>query len=70
MHCYLGPHIKPEGWSNWNKTENDKTARYAEYRNYGPAANSEKRVAWSTQLTDAEATAINLKKYLESWIKK
>ncbi|HEY6062980.1 MAG TPA: pectinesterase family protein, partial [Chitinophagaceae bacterium] len=32
MHCYIGPHIREEGWSNWNNTDNYKTARYAEYR--------------------------------------
>lgn len=58
IHCYIGPHIKPEGWSNWNNTENYKTTRYAEYRNYGPGANSAQRVNWSRQLSDEEAKKI------------
>ena len=67
MNCYIGPHIKPEGWSNWNNTENYKTTRYAEYKNYGPSSDPAKRVNWSRQLTDGEAKTYNLKKYLDSW---
>ena len=67
MNCYIGPHIKPEGWSNWNNTENYKTTRYAEYKNYGPSSDPTKRVSWSKQLTDEEAKAYDLKKYRESW---
>jgi pectinesterase len=67
MHCYIGAHIKPEGWSNWNNTENYKTARYAEYKNYGPSSDPTKRVNWSRQLTDEDAIAYSLKKYLDSW---
>jgi pectinesterase len=67
LNCYIGQHIKPEGWSNWNNTENYKTTRYAEYKNYGPSSDPAKRVSWSRQLTDGEAKAYNLRKYLESW---
>ena len=67
MNCYIGAHIKPEGWSNWNNTENYKTTRYAEYKNYGPSADPSKRVNWSRQLTDEEAKTYNKRKYLESW---
>ena len=67
MNCYIGAHIKPEGWSNWNNTENYKTTRYAEYKNYGPSADPSKRVNWSRQLTDEEAKTYDIKKYLESW---
>ena len=67
INCYIGPHIKPEGWSNWNNTENYKTTRYAEYKNYGPSSDPAKRVSWSRQLTDEEAKAYDLKKYRESW---
>ena len=67
MNCYIGAHIKPEGWSNWNTTENYKTTRYAEYKNYGPSADPSKRVNWSRQLTDEEAKTYDKRKYLESW---
>jgi len=67
MHCYIGPHIKAEGWSNWNNTENDKTARYAEYKNYGPAADTTKRISWSKQLTDEEVKNYTIKDVFGDW---
>lgn len=67
MHCYIGQHIKQEGWSNWNQTENYKTTRYAEYKNYGPAAAIEQRVKWSKQLTDEEAKKYTPKNIFGNW---
>jgi pectinesterase len=57
----------PEGWANWNKTENDKTARYAEYQNYGPGANPAARVNWARQLSDAEAKTYSRQNVLGDW---
>jgi pectinesterase len=55
MNCELGPHILPDGWSNWDKTSRDKTAFYAEYRNNGPGSDTEKRIIWSHQLSKKES---------------
>jgi pectinesterase len=54
IYCYIDRHIKPEGWSNWNTTDNYKTTRYAEYKNYGPGADTSNRVNWARQLTERE----------------
>ena len=62
MHCFIGEHIKAEGWSNWNNTDNYKTTRYAEYKNYGASADPLKRVNWARQFTDKEAAEITLQK--------
>jgi len=59
--------IRPEGWHNWNKTENQGTARYAEWDSKGPGANPTARVPWSKQLTDAEAKAITVQQVLGGW---
>jgi pectinesterase len=67
MHCYIGSHIKTEGWSNWNNTDNFKTTRYAEYANFGPSSDPAKRVNWSRQLTQEEADAITLEKVFTNW---
>lgn len=67
MHCYLGQQIKPEGWTNWNQTEYYKTARYAEFENYGPGADIKSRVNWSTQLTTPEAGKITPANVLGGW---
>ncbi len=67
IHCYIGQHIKPEGWSNWNNTDNYKFTRYAEYENYGPSSNPAKRVAWSRQLTTEEVKKYSLKNVFRDW---
>jgi len=67
MRCYIGGHIKAEGWSNWNNTESYKTARYAEYKNYGPSSDASKRVNWSRQLTDEDAKEYTLKNVFGNW---
>ena len=67
LHCYIGEHIRPEGWSNWNNTDNYKTARYAEYKSYGASADPSKRIAWSKQLSDAEAKRYTLKNVFPGW---
>jgi pectinesterase len=64
IRCNLGPQILPEGWNPWKGdamfTDKDKTAYYAEYQSTGPGANAKSRVAWSHQLTAAEAKEYTL----------
>lgn len=51
IECWLGAHIKPEGWDNWRDPAREKTTWFGEYRSLGPGANPKTRVAWSKQLT-------------------
>lgn len=51
INCSLPKAIAPEGWNNWGNAENEKTAFYAEYKNYGEGAATTQRVKWSKQLT-------------------
>jgi pectinesterase len=67
MHTYIGQHIKSEGWSAWNNNNNHLTARYAEYKNYGPSANAGTRVSWSKQLTDEEAKKYTIQNIFGDW---
>lgn len=46
IQCSLGKHIVPEGWNNWGKKENEKTAFFAEYQNTGEGAAVEGRVSY------------------------
>ena len=64
LQCDMGDHITPEGWNNWRKESNEKTARYSEYKSTGPGGASDKRVAWSHQLTDEQAAAITVTRVL------
>jgi pectinesterase len=67
IHCYIGQHIIPQGWANWNNTESYKTARYAEYQNYGPGAATSQRVNWSKQLTGEEVKQYTVKNVFGNW---
>lgn len=67
MYSTLDAHILPQGWHNWDKQENEQTARYAEYENTGDGAISRQRVAWSKQLTAKEAKNITLTKVFGNW---
>ncbi|MDQ6905115.1 MAG: pectinesterase family protein [Bacteroidota bacterium] len=67
MHCFFGPQIKPEGWRNWNKTDNYKTTRFSEYENYGPGAEVNARVSWSVQLNDADANKLTISNVFDGW---
>jgi pectinesterase len=67
LNCYLDRHILPEAWNNWKNPENEKTARYAEYKSYGPGANPSARFKWTRQLLDEEAKNYTLKNVLGDW---
>lgn len=67
MNCTLPQNIAPEGWHNWKKPENEKTARYLEYNNSGAGAQTASRVAWSRQLTKKEAQQVTIKAVLGDW---
>jgi pectinesterase len=64
INCQMDNHIKPDGWNNWGRTENEKTARYSEYHSTGPGANAEQRAAWTKQLTEAEAASYTIQNIL------
>lgn len=55
IESWLDSHIKPEGWDNWRDPAREKTAWFGEYKSKGPGANPAARVAWSRQLTAAQA---------------
>ena len=70
LHCYIDKHIMADGWANWNKTENYKTTRYAEYQNYGPGSSTAGRLSWVKQLTEEEARQYTLKNVFGDWMPK
>ena len=60
MNCYLGKHIRPEGWHNWGNPQNEQTARYLEYNNRGEGADISRRVSWAKVLTRDEVDRIKI----------
>ena len=67
IHCNIGNHIIAEGWNNWKNPANENTARFSEYNNYGPGANTSARFPWIKQLTEEEAKQFTLKNILSDW---
>jgi pectinesterase len=51
--CWMGSHIRPEGWNNWDNAENEKTAWFAEFGSSGPGAHPGERAAWARPLSAA-----------------
>lgn len=54
--CWLGSHIKSEGWWDWDKPAAHDRALYAGARLHGPAGNAEGWVAWACNLDPADTT--------------
>ncbi|MCK7554773.1 pectinesterase family protein [Chitinophaga sedimenti] len=65
--CQLGAIIKPEGWNNWGRKENEQTVFYGEMGNTGPGATLKQRVPWAKQLSNRED--YTLEKIFGDWAK-
>jgi pectinesterase len=62
----LPAQIAPEGWSNWDNKENEKTATYVEANNTGIGANTSQRAGWVKLLKFDEAKSFTLDNIFES----
>lgn len=58
LNCYMGPHIHPLGFQDWNKPH--EHFYYGEYASFGEGALPDKRAAFSHQLSAEEAEAYTL----------
>ena len=65
LHCELGPHIRPEGWHDWDKPAFHGAGLYAEYGCTGPGAAGE-HAPFARRLTEAEAAAYTYEAFLDS----
>ena len=54
INCFMGEHIKKDGFHDWNKENARDTVFYAEYGSYGPGASKE-RASFVKHLTEDEA---------------
>jgi pectinesterase len=63
--CWMGNHIRPEGWDKGGGSENERTIFFAEYKCEGPGADSSGRVSWSHQLTDEEIRPYSAENFLK-----
>lgn len=66
LDCYIGAHIKPEGWNDWGKANFAQTGLYAEYGCYGPGSDVSARAPFSRTLTAEEAAGITYEDFMGS----
>jgi len=64
LNTELSADVDPAGWRLWNNRNDENKAYYAEYRSSGPGARVSDRVAWSHQLTPAQAAQFEPKIFL------
>ncbi|CAN1200423.1 Putative pectinesterase/pectinesterase inhibitor 28 [Linum perenne] len=73
MESYIDDVIDPEGWVTWMGTAGTKTCWYGEYGNYGPGANTSRRVTWKgiKNMTLARAVDFSPERFIRSdpWVK-
>ncbi|CBI22874.3 hypothetical protein VitviT2T_006127 [Vitis vinifera] len=71
---YMSRTIVPQGWTKWSYTGSTENLFQAEYKCYGPGAETENRASWSLQLTDEEAAPylsvdfVDGQKWLPAWL--
>lgn len=75
MMSYIGPHVPPQGWMEWNATSTYALDRlyFGEYMNYGPGAGLAGRVAWPGHRvinSTAEAESFTVARFIDgaSWL--
>ncbi|KAG8381038.1 hypothetical protein BUALT_Bualt06G0079200 [Buddleja alternifolia] len=61
----LSDAVKPEGWSNNQKPQNDNTVYFAEFNNKGTCSNLDKRAGFTKKLSDADAKPFISLAYLQ-----
>lgn len=70
VNCWMGEHIIPAGWHNWDQPDRERTTDYVEYGSKGPGANDAARVKWARILTVKEAEKFTVESILsghDSW---
>jgi pectinesterase len=67
LNCYIDAHIHAEGWNNWRNPENEKTARFSEFNNYGPGSATTSRLKWTRNKRSADTRLFTLKDVFPDW---
>ena len=67
INTQMSERIRPEGWHNWGKPENEKTARYSEVGSTGPGADPEHRVKWVRPLAAKQVERLSPSQILNGW---
>jgi len=63
LRCWMGSHIHPEGWQDWDKPAARQTSFYAEGQSLGPGARGT-RAPWTKHLSEQEAEEYTVSRIL------
>ncbi|MQL90636.1 hypothetical protein Taro_023239 [Colocasia esculenta] len=64
-YTWLDPCIRPAGWHNWDKIENERNACFFQYRCSGPGSILTSRVPWSRELDHEEAEQFLMHSFID-----
>ncbi|RLN24726.1 putative pectinesterase 11 [Panicum miliaceum] len=68
---YMSSTVRPEGWDDWSDPAKQRTAFYGQYQCYGEGSKADGRVAWSRDLSQAEAARFITKVWVggQEWLR-
>uniref|UniRef100_J3L265 Pectinesterase n=1 Tax=Oryza brachyantha TaxID=4533 RepID=J3L265_ORYBR len=68
---YMSSTVRPQGWDDWGDPAKQRTAFYGQYQCYGDGSKTDSRVAWSHDLTQAEAAPFITKAWVDGqrWLR-
>ncbi|XP_025815400.1 putative pectinesterase 11 [Panicum hallii] len=68
---YMSSTVRPEGWDDWSDPTKQRTALYGQYQCYGEGSKTDGRVAWSRDLSQAEAARFITKVWVggQEWLR-
>ncbi|CAL4955548.1 unnamed protein product [Urochloa decumbens] len=68
---YMSSTVRPEGWHDWSDPAKQRTPFYGQYQCYGEGSKTDGRVAWSHDLSQAEAAPFITKVWVggQEWLR-
>uniref|UniRef100_A0A0D9V3A9 Pectinesterase n=1 Tax=Leersia perrieri TaxID=77586 RepID=A0A0D9V3A9_9ORYZ len=68
---YMSSTVRPQGWDDWGDPSKQRTVFYGQYQCYGDGSKTDGRVAWSRDLTQAEAAPFITKAWVDGqqWLR-
>ncbi|KAK8489669.1 hypothetical protein V6N13_028022 [Hibiscus sabdariffa] len=64
--CKFSEVVHPNGWHPWRRVGKEQNLYFSEYRNYGPGADSSKRVKWMRKLDPQTVVKLTSMSFINS----
>nr|CAB3477715.1 unnamed protein product [Digitaria exilis] len=68
---FMSSTVRPEGWDDWSDPAKQRTAFYGQYQCYGEGSKTDGRVAWSHDMSQAQAAPFITKAWVggQEWLR-